>query len=793
MPEGTASPQGIGTALPRFEDARLVRGRGRFVADIAMPGMLHAAVLRSPHAHAGIRGIDTTAASALPGVLAVLTGADLAAEGIGGIPWEVRPPPPPGTDPAGLPPEGDPAVAPPQPALAQGHARYVGEPVALVVAESLETARDAAELVQVDYEPLPALASAVAALAQDAPQLWPQFPGNRCHVVEKGDAAATAAAFARAAHRVALEVVNQRLVPNPIEPRAYLGSHDAATGRFVLHANAGKPHPIRRTLARFVFRVPEQAIHVLAPDIGGGFGAKNVLYPEEILVLWAARRLGRPVRWVQERSEAFLGDMQGRDQVNCGELALDAEGRVLAIRVHSIANLGGYLGPRAVIPTISGLKLYSGVYRIPAAHIRVEAAFSNTVPTCPFRGAGHPEAIFLVERLMDAAARALGLDPVELRRRNLIPPGAMPYRTAVGVTYDSGDFPANMARALALADHAGFAARRAASAATGRLRGFGLANCIESCGSGFDEGAEIRLAPDGSATLLIGTKSSGQSHETVYAQLLADRLGLPASAIEVVQGDTDRIASGNGTGACRSLTVGGSAALLTAERLIETGRPIAAGLLEVAAEDLEYGAGAYRVAGTDRGVTLAEVARAAAEAGSEGNGIGLVARERFKPADGTYPAGTHVAEVEVDPDTGAVRLLGYTIVHDAGRVVNPLVVAGQLHGGVAQGVGQALLERAAYDPDSAQVLAGSFMDYAMPRADDLPGFALALTETPTAINPLGAKSIGEAGPTAAPPAVIGAILDALAPLGVRHIDMPATPERVWRAIAAARTAQAARG
>ena len=772
MPEGpglglSLPAAAIGQALRRHEDARLLRGAGRFVADIAAPGALHAVVMRSQHPHADILGIDAEAARSIPGVVAVLTGEDLLADGIGGIPWEVRPP---GAD-TTL-PEGDPRIAPPQPALAQGRVRYVGEPIALIVAETLAAARDGAEAVLVEYAPLPALASVTAALAEGAPALWPQFPGNRCYSVAKGDAAATEAAFAAAAHVVSIEVTNQRLAAAPIEPRAYLGAYDQASQRFTLTANAGKPHPIRNTLARFVFKVAEDRIRVIAPDIGGGFGAKNVLYAEEILVLWAARRLGRPVRWVQERSEVFISDLQGRGQVNRASLALDADGQALAIRVRSIADLGAYLGPRAVIPTISGLKLYGGTYRIGAAHIELVAGFSNTVPTCPYRGAGHPEAIYVVERLFDAAARQLGIDATELRRRNLVPAEAMPWRAAVGVTYDSGDYPAAMDRALDLAEADALPARRAESRARRRLRGFGVANCIENCGSGFDEGAEVVADADGGVTVLIGTKSSGQSHETAYAQVASEILGIPPARIRVVQGDTDAIARGNGTGACRSMTTGGSAVLRSAQALVEAGRFRAAEALEAARDDIGYAAGRYSVLGTDRGVTLAALAEQGRLAGAE----------RFGPKDGTWPAGCHVAEVEVDAETGQVALLRYAFAHDTGRAINPMVVMGQLQGGLVQGIGQAMMERVAHDAESAQLLTGSFMDYAMPRAADIPSFNGALLSTPTALNPLGAKAVGEAGPTAAPPAVVAAILDALAPLGVRHLDMPATPETVWRAI-----------
>ncbi len=767
MPDVAMPASHVGAALRRFEDARLVTGAGRFVDDIAPPDALRAVVLRSPHARAAIRRVDARAALALPGVVAVLTGAELLADGIGGIPWEVRPP---GADTAL--PEGDPRIAPPQPALAQGSVRYVGEPVALIIGATLAAAKDGAEAVEVEYDPLPHAVSALAALDGAAP-LHAKFPANLCYSVTKGDPSAVEAAFATAAHVVALDLVNQRLVASPIEPRAYVGTY--GNGRFTLTANAGKPHPIRRTLARFCLGVEESAIRVVSPDIGGGFGAKNVLYPEAILVLWAARRLGRPVRWVQERSEVFLSDMQGRGQWQHAELALDGEGHALALRVRATADLGAWLAPRAVIPTISGLKLYCGTYRIPAATIELRAGFSATVPTCPYRGAGHPEAINVIERLMDAAAREIGLMPEAIRRRNLVT--TWPWRTPLGSTYDSGDYAAAMDRALLLAKATGFAMRRAQSESRGKLRGLGIANAIECCGSAFEESAWLRADADGGATVLIGTKSSGQSHETAYAQLAAQALGLPPAMIRVVQGDTDAIVSGNGTGACRSLTTGGSALLRAGEALVEAGRAAAATQLEAALADVTYAAGRYVIAGTDRGIALAALA-AAAERGGET----LTGTARFRPEDGTWPAGCHVAEVEVDPETGAVVLLRYAFAHDVGVAVNPMVVLGQLQGGCVQGIGQALMEHAVVDAETAQPLAGSLMDYALPRASDVPAMIGALLCTPTAMNPLGAKAVGEAGPTAAPPAVVNAILDALAPFGVRHIDMPATPERVWRAI-----------
>jgi carbon-monoxide dehydrogenase large subunit len=777
-------PSGVGARMLRREDGRLLKGSGRFVADIVLPGEAHAVLVRSVHPHARIHRIDTTAARAMVGVLAVLTGADAEEDGLGGIPWEVRPPVPPGTDPKSLPPLGAPEVAPPQPVLARGCVRYVGEIVAIVVADTVNRARDAAEAVEIHYDPLPSVIATADSVLPGAAQLWPQFPGNVCFSYRQGDHDAMEAAFATADHVTRLDLVNTRLVASPLETRGYIGEYDAASGRYTLFAAAGKPNPIRRTLARDVFDIAEDRIRVVAKDVGGGFGTKNVAYVEEALVLWVARRIGRPVKWISDRSESFLSDVQGRDQVNRSALALDAEGNFLAIRVATIVNLGAYLGPRGVNPPISGTKLLASVYRLPVAYIEVQGVFTNTVPTCPYRGAGHPEVIYQVERLVDTAAREMGFDPAALRQRNLIPTSAMPHRTVTDIIYDSGDFERNMTVALQAADWQGFYARRAAAATRGRLRGIGISNCLEASSFGPEQKAWVDVAEDGSVQVRIGTQSSGQSHETVYSQIVAEQLGIPITDIRIIQGDTDLVPGGDGTGACRSIVLDGSALKVTLDSLIEKSKRIAAHRLEAAIEDIEFSAGRFAIAGTDRSITFAEVARAARDASlrppSSDEGLGAV--ETFKPTSHTFPNGCHVCEVEIDPETGATEICAYTMIHDAGRIINPTVVEGQLHGGVVQGIGQALMEHAIWDSESGQMINGSFMDYSLPRANTVPSFHLALQEIPTTANPLGVKGIGEAGPTAAPPAVINAIVDALGPYGVLHVPMPASPQRIWQII-----------
>jgi carbon-monoxide dehydrogenase large subunit len=737
-------------------------------------------VVRSPHPAARIRAIDADAARRQPRVLGVWTGADLAAEGLGGIPWEVRPP----SAPQHL-PLGDPAVAPSQPILAHEVVRYLGEPVAVVVAETTADAESAAEQLAIDYAPLPMVVGAHAAVRPGAVAVWQRFPDNVCFTAGMGDRAEADAAFARAAHVTRFATDIPRLVQNPMETRGYVGAYDAAADRYLLQAAAGKPATIGRAIANDVLHIPRERIRVIARDVGGGFGAKNPLYPEAVLVLWTARKLGRPVRWIASRSETFLSDVQARDQMGDAALALDQDGRILALRVAMLSDLGGYLSPRGATPPCLPLHMITGVYDVPVLDLTVRAVHTNTVPTCTYRGAGAPEAVFVVERLLDCAARELGLTPGELRRRNLVPVSAMPYPTVLGTTYDSGDFLASMDAAERLADLAGFAARRADAERRGRRRGIGYANVLEACGGGIADGAEVACARDGTVTVRIGTMSNGQSHQTVYAQMLADRLGIDMARITILQGDSDDTPDGMGTGASRSMTVGGSALVLAADQVIRAGLEIAADLLEAAAADVAYEAGLYRVVGTDRVVRLEDVA---AKAEQDGAPRGLAASHRYDPVAPTFPSGCHIAEVEVDPETGEVALVGYSAAHDVGRALNPMVVESQLAGGVVQGVGEALLEVARFDPATGQLLTGSFMDYAMPRATDVPGFAIEILEVPCRTNPTGIKAVGEAGPTAAPAAVINAIVDALAPLGVRHVEMPATPEAVFRAIAAAKAA-----
>ncbi len=748
----------------RKEDLRLLTGRGRYVADRVLPGEAHAVVVRSPHAHARILRIDTSAAAAAPGVLAIIAADDPDILALGPIPWELPPPVADITD--------ERLRRPLQPVMARDVARYLGEPVAFVVAETLHRAMDAAELVDIDYQPLASVTAPDKAAVPGAPALWPEFPDNVYFRFQKGDAPAVASAFAEAAHVVEMTLTNNRVAASPLEPRSYAADWNAAVQRWTLYAAASKPHLLKRVIAGAILGVDANSLRVLTEDVGGGFGAKNQVYPEQVLVLLAARRTGRPVKWISSRSEMAASDAQGRDQVSHAALALDADGGFLAVRASTDAALGAYLSPRGIVSPIACGRTLPGAYRIPAAHVDVRAVFTNTVPTAPYRGAGQPETMFLLERLVDLAARRLGLSPVELRRRNLIPAAALPYENALGVTYDTGDYAANLDRAWVLADGPGFAVRRDESRRRGRLRGIGLSYTVEACGMHVDEEATVRLDPAGRPEVLIGTMSNGQGHETVYAQIVAEALGCAVDEVNVVQGDTDRVAKGNGTGASRSLTVGGTALLLACRDLAAAGRAVGAELLQAGSEGIETCPGGFRVAGTGRPATWQAIA---AHRG------GLAATHGFNPANYTFPNGCHVAEVEVDAATGAVQLLAYTMVHDVGRAVNPAIVAGQLHGGVAQGIGQALLEHLRYDA-AGQVVTATLLDYALPRADNLPIFQLELNGIPSTVNPLGARSVGEAGPTAAPPAVINALLDALAPLGVTHVEMPATPQAVWQAI-----------
>jgi len=777
---------GIGQPLTRGEDARFLTGRGCYAADLEFPEAAAALVLRAPCAHARIRGIDTVGALAMPQVLGIFTAADLDAEGIGDIPCKT----------SITQRDGSPVVRHDRPLLARGHVRHAGEPVALIVAETLDAARDAAEQIRVDYELLPVVTGTAAAARDAAPQIWPDAPRNTAFRWELGDATATAQAFDAAARRVSLPLVNNRVVPAPMEPRGAIGVyHD---GCYTLHTPSQGVHYLRDTLAADVLKIPPASLRVVTPDVGGGFGARLFCYPEQALVLFAARRTGRTVRWIGERTaDAFTGDIHGRDHAGLAELALDGDGRFLALRVDMTCNMGAYLSAYApFVATMGGNRMLSGVYRIPAIYAAVTGVYTNTTPVDAYRGAGRPEAAYLVERLVDKAARETGLDPAEIRRRNFIPPEAMPYKTATGQTYDSGQFAAVMQDALRQADHQGFPARRRLSAARGRLRGFGFACYIEACGAGAGERAVVHVAPDGGVTLRIGSQCNGQGHRTAYRQIVGAVLQIDPARITVFQGDTALVPTGSGTGGSRAMSEGGVASRQAALSLLEAGRDLAARQLEAAARDIEFSDGVFRVAGTDLALDLTALARIAAGAGPTAvdgaPGPGLAADGIFRDARATYPNGCHVCELEVDPDTGVLEILRYTVADDFGTVINPLLLAGQVHGGIAQGIGQAVLEQVAYDPQSGALLSGSFTDYAMPRADDLPFINLSWRQDiPAAGNPMGIKGAGEAGAIGAPAAVTNAVLDALAPHGVTRIDMPLTPQRVWRALRAARNGKEA--
>jgi carbon-monoxide dehydrogenase large subunit len=751
----------LGQAVSRAEDLTLVKGAGRYADDVRLPNEAHAFVLRSPHAHAALQRLDVSAARRAPGVLAVLTGADARADGLGDIPCLV-----PVTN-----VDGSPRGETPRLLLAIDRVRHVGDPIALVVAESTQRAKDAADLIEADYEPLPAVAEAYAATQPGAPQVWADVRNNVCFDIALGDRAAVDAAFARAKHVTRLELVNNRLVANPLEPRAAVADYDPATGRSTLYTPTQGPHLIRSQIAGQILKLDPRELRVVSGNVGGGFGMKIFLHPEQPLVVWASRKLKRPVRWTGERSETFLSDVQGRDNYSIAELALDADAKFLALRATTYANMGAYLSNFG--PFIPQLALYvlSSVYRIPAIALAVKGVVTNTVPVDAYRGAGRPEGIYLAERIVDVAAREFGLAPDEIRRRNFI--DAFPYRTPVESEYDSGDFPGTMALAMQQADWAGFAARRTAAAARGRLRGIGLGMYIERCGAGSPDTVALRVGGDGRITLTSGMQDNGQGHVTGFKQVLSAALGIDADAIEVVQGDTDVVPDGM-TGGSRFMAIGGVAATAAAEEAVGKGRETAANLLEAAAADVEYRDGRYWIAGTDRGVSLFEVA---AKAG------GLAATHTRNPEKYTYPNGCHIVEVEVDPETGETRIERYTIVDDFGRAINPLLLEGQVHGGTVQGVGQALLEHGYYDPETAQLLAGSFMDYALPRADDVPSFDCGFNHTLCTTNPLGVKGAGESGAVGAPAAVISAVVDALyASTGLKHLDMPATREKVWRAL-----------
>jgi len=768
----------VGQSVRRLEDPHLLQGLGRYSDDVNLPHQAYAVVVRSPHAHARMMRLDAAAARAARGVVAVLTGVELAADRLGNLP----------IDSGRKRRDGSPAFTTPRPALARERVRHVGDPVALVIAETPAQAADAAAQVAVEYEPLPAVASSEEATRPGAPAVWDEAPDNVAFVWEAGDRAAVTRAFEKAAHAVKLDFVVTRVAAAPLEPRAAVGEHDRRSGRYTLYTGIQHPHGLRTLLAEQIFHVPQSQVRVVTGDVGGSFGMRSGIYPEHVLVLWAAKRLGRPVKWTSDRREGFVSDEHGRDNVSTAELALDAGGKFLALRVAIGLNIGAYFTPRSAGPGTNNVGGLAGVYATPVIHVQTTGVYSNTTPTGPYRGAGRPEATYAIERVIDVAARKLGIDPLRLREQNLIPPSSMPFKTGLVFTYDCGDFARGMEMALALADHAGFEGRRAEARRRGKLLGLGIANPIEVAGGPYSavnpDTASLRINPDGSVSLFTGSTSMGQGNETAFAQIVSDRLRVPPEQIQVFWGDSDTLGAGRGNGGSGALSVGGSAVSRAVDKVIDRGRRITAHLLEAAPDDIVYRDGRFQVAGTDRGMTFDSVARAAYQPRRLPSGMepGFTETAAFTPPAVTFPNGCQVCEVEIDEDTGAVRIVRHTVVDDVGRMVNPMLVKGQIHGGVAQGLGQGLFECLTYDETTGQLLAGSFMDYAMPRADDLPSFQVDSHEVPTQVNPLGAKGVGEAGTVGALPALLNAVNDALTPLGVDHLDMPVTPERVWRAI-----------
>ncbi|MBK1837379.1 xanthine dehydrogenase family protein molybdopterin-binding subunit [Azospirillum sp. YIM B02556] len=794
-----ANPNGIGASVRRREDQRFLTGRGNYTDDFKRLNMTHAVHVRSPYAHARILGIDFADAAAMPGVVAVLTGADMEADKVGSLPcgWQIHSK------------DGSPMKEPPHYPLARDRVRYVGDAVAVVIAETREQARDAAEMVVVDYEELPAVGSSTRAIDGGAPLVHDDAPDNVCFDWHLGDKAAVDAAFANAAHVARIDLVNQRLVPNAMEPRAAMGEYDQSSGEYTLTTTSQNPHVTRLLMGAFVLGIPEHKLRVMAPDVGGGFGSKIFHYGEEAVVTWAARRVGRPVKWTADRSESFLTDAHGRDHVSHAELAMDADGNFLALRVSTLANLGAYLSTFAPsIPTYLYATLLAGQYKTPAIYAEVKAVFTNTSPVDAYRGAGRPEACYLIERLVDVAAGVVGMDKTEIRRRNFVPKEAMPYQTPVALQYDTGDFAKNLDIALPLVDYPGFQRRRAESKARGKLRGIGFATYIEACGiapsnvagalgarAGLYECAEVRFHPTGSVTVFTGSHSHGQGHETTFAQIVAERFGIPIENVEIVHGDTNKIPFGMGTYGSRSLAVGGSALVKAMDKVERKARKIAAHMLEAAETDIEVKDGRFTVAGTDKSLGIGDIALQAYVPHNfplDELEPGLDEQAFYDPKNFTYPNGCHVCELEIDPDTGVTTIVNFAAVDDFGNVINPLIVEGQVHGGLVQGIGQALYENCVYDEESGQLVTGSYMDYCMPRADDVPSFTVRYHEDqPCTHNPLGVKGCGEAGTIGAAAAVMNAVVDALSDYGVTHMDMPATPEKVWRVIRDATPAMAA--
>ena len=780
MSQGT----GIGAAVRRKEDDRFLRGKGNYVDDINRYGQTYAKFLRSPHAHANIRGIDTSRAESAPGVVAVFTGADLEADGVGGLicGWTITQA------------DGETHKAPKHPVIAVGKVRHVGEVVAMVIAETPAQAADARDMIDVDYEELPAVSAIGKTFDDGAPLLHEDAPGNVCYSWDVGDKDAADAAFSNAHHVAKIDLINNRLVPNPIEPRAALAEYNEGTGEFTFYTTSQNPHVARLIYTAFIGIAPENKIRVIAPDVGGGFGAKIYTYSEDTAVLWSARKVNRPVKWTGDRSEAFLGDTHARDHVTHAELALDADGKITGLRCSTKANMGAYLQVfSTAVPSYLYACLLSGQYTIPAIYCDVVAGFTNTGPVDAYRGAGRPEATYVVERLVDIAADEMGIDPTELRRRNFIPSDQFPYETPVLMTYDSGNYELLLDKGLDLIDYKGFAARKAESEKNGKLRGIGFSCFVESCGLapsaavgalgggvGQWESCNVKFDPTGSVTVFTGSHSHGQGHETVYAQIISEHLGVPFESVEVSHGDTGSVPFGMGTYGSRSGPVGGAAVLKAAEKIVEKGKKIAAHMLESSVDDISFEDGTFSIVGTDRSVTIGEVAFTAYVPHNypiEELEPGLDETAFFDPLNFTFPSGTHIAEVEIDPDTGVMELLDWVAVDDFGTVMNPMIVEGQVHGGVAQGVGQAMMEGAVYD-DAGQLVSGSYMDYCMPRADNFPEIRLDFTDVPCPHNPLGVKGCGEAGAIASPAALINAVVNAIG----KPIDMPATPEKIWRTI-----------
>jgi len=768
---------GLSQSVRRVEDPRLLLGHGRYTDDIAFDGQVHGYVLRSPHAHAKISSIDVSAAKAMPGVLAIMTGADLAAQGVGEVPCVIPLKNSDGSDRANT----------PRLPLATDAVRHVGDPVAFIVTETVEQGRDAAEAVMVDYDVLPSVTDLAVAAEPGQPQIWEAAPNNTVFDWEVGDKDKAAALIGSAAHVTRLTVINNRVVVASMEGRACAAQYDAGTGHFTVYAGTQGSWLVKNLLAASVLKVEPEKVRVVTPDVGGGFGMKLYLYAEYALCALAARAVGRPVKWAAERTEAFQSDTHGRDNITLGELAVDANGKFLALRTRNVANMGAYLSTFApFIPTGAGTKVLASVYDFQAIHARVLGIVTNTVPVDAYRGAGRPESNYLVERLIDQAARDLGIDRIELRRRNMVGQSAMPYVTAMAQRYDSGDFPRVMDAALAKIDWAGFPARKAEAAKRGKKRGIGLAYYLEATGGGPTENASVKFAEDGFVDVYVGTQSTGQGHETAYAMLTSHELGIPMEKIRIQQGDSDTLPSGGGTGGARSLYSEGQAILVTAASVIEKGKQAASEMLEAAVVDIEFDKGRFGVVGTDRGVDILSLAARQRQRIAAGEDtILLDALETANIDAHTFPNGCHVAEVEVDPETGMIAIPRYIVVDDVGHALNPLIVRGQVHGGVAQGIGQAFLERTSYDKESGQLLSASFMDYALPRAEDLPDIEVDLIEVPCETNPLGVKGAGEAGAVGSPPAVVNALIDALSDAGVTQIDMPATPEVVWKALRAA--------